>query len=126
MKSISSSFFCRFIGIPAVINISDRGVTINVEDRLISIQWQELIVPPLFHLSFFGQILTFKTASRNYVFTMLAYNAKRLHKNNCEQHWVLANIKRVETLLARITKLTTTGYLRQSTIERIKLAANQA
>jgi DNA helicase-4 len=125
MESISLSFFCRFIGIPAVINISDRGVTIDVEDRLISIQWQELIVPPLFHISFFGQILTFKTASRNYVFTMLAYNAKRLHKNNCEQHWVLANMKRVESLLTHITKLTTTQYLRQSTIERIQLEANQ-
>jgi DNA helicase-4 len=125
MESISSSFFCRFIGVPAVINISNSGVTIDVEDRLISIQWQELSVPPLFHLSFFGQILTFKTASRNYVFTMLAYNAKRVHKSNCERLWASANIKRIETLLTHITKFTTTRYLRQSTIERIKLAANQ-
>ncbi|HCH69586.1 MAG TPA: AAA family ATPase, partial [Colwellia sp.] len=125
MKCISSSYFCRFIGIPTVIKISDRGVVIDVENRLFTLQWEELIVPPLFHLSFFGQILTFKTANRNYVFTMLSYNAKRKHKNTCERLWALANIKRVDTLLTTIDKITTNRYLRQSTIERIQLAVNQ-
>lgn len=125
MACISSSFFCRFIGIPTVIKISDNVVTIDVENHLISIEWEELIVPPLFHLSFFGQILTFKIASRNYVFTMLSYNAKRVHKNNYERLWASVNIKRVEMLLTRIKKFTTTRYLRQSTIEPIQLAANQ-
>ncbi len=100
-------------------------MTIDVENRLITLQWEALIVPPLFHLSFFGQILTFKTANRNYVFTMLAYNAKREHKKTCEQLWALANIKRVDTLLTTIDKITSDRYLRQSTIERIQLAVNQ-
>ncbi|MBL4765146.1 MAG: UvrD-helicase domain-containing protein [Colwellia sp.] len=125
MECISSSFFCRFIGVPTKIKISEVGVVIEVESRLIKIQWQALIVPPTFHLSFFGQIISFKTAQQNYVFTMLAYNAKRLQQSNCERLWAAANIKRVETFLNTIKNITTNCYLRQSTIERIKLGANQ-
>ncbi|PHR85617.1 MAG: AAA family ATPase [Colwellia sp.] len=125
MECIPSSFFCRFIGVPTVIKINTSGVTIEVESRLINIKWQELVTPPLFHLSFFGQIISLKTEKRNYVFTMLAYNSKRKHKNSCEQLWAAANIKRVETLLAAIENVTTNQYLRQSTIKRIQLAAKQ-
>ena len=125
MECISSSVFCRFIGVPTIIKINDSGIVIEIESRLIKIKWQELIVPPLFHLSFFGQILTFKTANRNYVFTMLAYSAKRRQKNNCDRLWASANIERVETLLMSIKKITTNRYLRQSTIEHIQLASNQ-
>ena len=122
---IPASFVCRFIGIPTVLKISDSGVVIDVENSLTKIKWEELIVPPSFHLSFFGQIMSFKTASRHYVFTMLAYNCKRKHKNNCEQLWAAANISRVETLLTAIEKFKTNRYLRRSTIERIQLAAKQ-
>ncbi|NQY89608.1 MAG: UvrD-helicase domain-containing protein [Colwellia sp.] len=125
MECISSSFFCRFIGVPTKIKISEVGVVIEVESRLIEIQWQALIVPPTFHLSFFGQIIVFKTAQKNYVFTMLAYNAKRRQQSNCERFWAAANIKRVETFLNTIKNITTNRYLRQSTIEHIKLGANQ-
>ncbi|MBL4822229.1 MAG: UvrD-helicase domain-containing protein [Colwellia sp.] len=125
MECISSSFFCRFIGVPTAIKISELGVVIEVESRLIEIQWQALIVPPTFHLSFFGQIIVFKTAQKNYVFTMLAYNAKRLQQSNCQRLWAIANIKRVETFLNTIKNITTNRYLRQSTIEHIKLGANQ-
>ena len=125
MKCISSSVFGRFIGIPTVIKISDSGVVIEVDNRLLNIQWLELIVPPEFHLSFFGQILTFKTADKNYVFTMLAYNSKFRHKSNIEQLWASANIKRVDTLLTAIKKIILNRYLRQSTIERIQLSAKQ-
>lgn len=125
MECISSSFVCRFIGIPTVIKISDSGITIEVESRLIKIKWDELLVPPLFHLSFFGQIISFKTANRNYVFTMLAYNSKRKQKNNCERLWASANIKRVEALLTSIKNITSNRYLRQSSIEHIQLAVNQ-
>lgn len=125
MECISSSFFCRFIGIPTEIKISDSGVAIVIENRLIEIKWQELIVPPTFHLSFFGQIISFKTVKHNYVITMLAYNAKRLHKSNCERLWATANINRVETFLQTIKKISTNRYLRQSTIDRIQLATNQ-
>jgi len=125
MECISSSFFCRFIGVPTEIKISDSGVAIVIESRLINIKWEELIVPPTFHLSFFGQIISFKTVKHNYVITMLAYNAKRLHKSNCERLWALANIKRVETFLNTIKNITTNHYLRQSTIDRIKLGADQ-
>lgn len=123
--SISSSFFRRFIGIPTVIKISDSGVVIDVENNFTHIKWEDLIVPPTFHLSFFGQIISFKTASRSYVFTMLAYKSKRKHKNNCEQRWAVANISRVEVLLLAIEKFKTNRYLRRSTIERIQLAAKQ-
>ena len=122
---IPSSFFRRFIGIPTVIKISNSGVVIDVENNLTKIKWEDLIVPPSFHLSFFGQIISFKTASRNYVFTMLAYNSKRKHKNNCQQRWAAANISRVEMLLIAIEKFKTNRYLRRSTIERIQLAAKQ-
>jgi len=125
MECISSSFFCRFIGVPTEIKISDSGVAIVIESRLINIKWEELIVPPTFHLSFFGQIISFKTVKHNYVITMLAYNAKRLQKSNCERLWASANIKRVETFLNTIKNITTNCYLRQSTIDRIKLGANQ-
>lgn len=125
MKCISSSFFGRFIGIPTVIKISERGIAIEVDNDFISIQWQEVIVPPEFHLSFFGQILTFKTADKNYVFTMLTYNSKRRHQSNLEQLWASANIKRVEKLLSRVQKKITHRYLRQSTIECIQSAAKQ-
>jgi DNA helicase-4 len=125
MECISSSFFCRFIGVPTVIKISDSDIVIEVESRVINIKWEDLIVPPLFHLSLFGQILIFKTQSRNYVFTMLAYNSKRLQKKHCEQLWASANIKRVEAILATVKKVITNRYLRQSSIDRIKLAVNQ-
>lgn len=125
MECISSSVFGRFFGIPTVIKISDSGVVIEVKNRLIKIQWQELIVPPVFHLSFFGQILSFKTANKNYAFTMLAYKSKGLQKSNCERLWASANIKRVETLLTTIKNITTNRYLRQSNVERIQLAAHQ-
>lgn len=125
MECISSSFFCRFIGIPTEIKISDSGVAIVIESRLIEIKWQELIVPPTFHLSFFGQTISFKTVKHNYEITMLAYNAECLHKSNCERLWATANIKRVETFLQTIKTISTNRYLRQSTIERIQLATNQ-
>jgi DNA helicase-4 len=125
MNYISSSIFGRFIGISTVIEISDIGVTIEVKDRLIKIQWEELVVPPLFNLSFFGQIISFKTANKNYVFTMLAYSSKRIQQSGCEQLWALSNIKRVETLLTSIQKITTNRYLRQSSINSIQLAVNQ-
>jgi len=125
MECISASFFCQFIGVSTIIKINDSEIVIEIENRLINIKWDELIVPPLFHLSFFGQIITFKTAKRNYVFTMLTYNSKRKQKNNCELLWASANIKRVDALLASIQKLSTTRYLRQSTIKRIQFSAIQ-
>lgn len=125
MECISSSFFCRFIGIPTIIKINDIGIAIEIENRLIKIKWEEMIGPPLFHLSYFGQVISFKTASQNYVFSMLSYNAKRLHKLHCEQFWISANIKRVDILLAAIKKIIMNRYLRQSAIERIQLAVNQ-
>jgi DNA helicase-4 len=132
MKCISLSILGQCIGfltststlIPTSIKMSESGISINVNDRVVNIQWEELIVPPLFHLSFFGQILTFKTANKNYVFTMLAYSAKRRQKKYCEGLWVSANIKRVETLLTTVSKITTSSYLRQSSIERIQFAVN--
>jgi DNA helicase-4 len=124
MKYISSSIFGCFFGIPTVIKITDSGLVVEVKNRLIKFQWLELTVPPVFHLSFFGQILAFKTAKKNYIFTMLSYNAKRRHKNSVEQLWANANIKRVDTLLTTIEKITTHRYLRQSTIESIQLAVN--
>ncbi|GAW96950.1 MULTISPECIES: UvrD-helicase domain-containing protein [Colwellia] len=125
MKCISSSFLGRFIGLPTVIKISASGLVIDVDQRLLTISWQELLVPPEFHLSFFGQIMSLKTANKNYVFTMLAYNAKRRQKSKLEQLWVLANINRVDTLLTAIKKTTTNRYLRQSSIERIQLSASE-
>lgn len=125
VKYICSSFFRRFIGISTAIKISGSGVVIDVEDSLTTIKWEELIVPPTFHLSFFGQIISLKTQSKSYVFTMLAYKSKRKHKNNCEQRWAAANIHRVETLLTAIERFKTNRYLRQSTIERIQLASRQ-
>ncbi|PKG82220.1 AAA family ATPase [Colwellia sp. 75C3] len=125
MKYISSSVFGRFIGISTAIEISDMGVTIEVKDRCIKLQWEELIVPPVFNLSFLGQIISFKTAKKNYSFTMLSYSSKRLQKTNCEHLWANANIKRVETLLTTIEKITTNRYLRQSTIESIQSAVDQ-
>ena len=125
VRCISSSFFRRFIGISTAIKITESGVDIDVENNVNHIKWQELIVPPTFHLSFFGQIISFKTESRNYVFTMLAYNSKRKHKDKCQQLWARANIHRVASLLAAIENFTTKRYLRQSTIERIQLASKQ-
>ena len=125
MESISTSFFCRFIGVATEIKINESEVIIEVENRVIQLKWEELIVPPLFHLSFFGQILTFKTVEQNYVFTMLAYSAKRQQKENCERLWASVNIQRVETLLSTIKKITTNQYLRQSSIEKIHIAVKQ-
>ena len=125
VKYISSSFFRRFIGISTTIKISDSGLIIDVENNLTTLKWEELIVPPTFHLSFFGQIISFKTESQHYAFTMLAYNAKREHKHSCQQLWARANIHRVESLLTAIENFTTNRYLRQSTIERIQLASKQ-
>jgi DNA helicase-4 len=125
MKCIFSSFLGRFIGTPTIIKISDSGLDIEIENNLSTIQWEELLAPPIFQLSFFGQILSFKTKNQDYVFTMLNYNCKRMQKSHCEQFWASANIKRVETLLAKIKKITNNRYLRQSNVERIRLAVNQ-
>jgi len=125
MEYISSSFFSRFIGVPTIIKINDTEIIIEIEKRLIKIKWHDLIVPPTFHLSFFGQIITLRTIKRNYVFTMLAYNSKRKQKSNCELFWALANIKRVEALLASIKELSVTRYIRQSTIQHIEFSAIQ-
>lgn len=123
--NISASIFHRFIGTPTTIKVCRSGVVIDVESQLNHIKWQELTVPPSFHLSFFGQIISFKTEKRNYVYTMLAYRAKRKYKNMCEQLWASANIHRVESLLTAIENFTTSRYLRQSTLERIQLASKQ-
>lgn len=125
MESISPSFFCRFIGVATEINISDNGVIIDVDKKRTQLTWEELIVPPLFHLSFFGQIITFKTINQNYVFTMLAYGAKRQQKENCERLWASVNSKRVEKLLSAIDKITTSQYLRQSIIDKVQIAVDQ-
>ncbi|KGJ90158.1 UvrD-helicase domain-containing protein [Colwellia psychrerythraea] len=123
--NISASIFHRFIGIPTTIKVCSRGVVIDVENNSTNISWQDLTVPPSFHLSFFGQIISFKTEKRNYVYSMLAYSAKRKYKNMCEQLWASANIHRVESLLTAIENFTTNRYLRQSTLERIQLASKQ-
>lgn len=125
MKYISSSFFGRFIGKPTVIKITVKGVCIESEGRLIDLQWDELINPPIFQLSFFGQMLSFNTAKQSFVFTMLTYGSKRIHRDNCQMLWATANIKRVETLINAINEMTTSQYVRQSNIDQIKLAANQ-
>lgn len=124
MEYISSSFFgrCfgRFIGNPTFIEVNNNGLTFEIKGDSTSILWEELIVPPIFQLSFFGQIVTFKTAEKNHVFTMQAYRCEYMQKANCEQLWALANIKRVENILASIKKLSTDQYLRQSYIDQIK------
>jgi DNA helicase-4 len=125
MKCIFSSFFGRFIGTPTIIKISDSGLNIEIENDLSTIQWEDLLAPPIFQLSFFGQILSFKTENQDYVFTMLTYNSKRMQKSNCEQFWATANIKRVDALLFKIKSITTNRYLRQSNVECIRLAINQ-
>ena len=125
MKCISSSFLGRFIGTPTIIKLSDSGLDIEVENDFSHVSWEDLLAPPLFQISFFGQILSFKTKNKNYVFTMLTYNSKRMQKSNCEQFWASANINRVDTLLIKIKKITTNRYLRHSNVERIRLAVNQ-
>ncbi len=128
MKYISSSFFgrCfgRFIGNPTLIEINSNCLTFEIKGDLTTILWEDLIVPPIFQLSFFGQIVTFKTAQKNHVFTMQAYSCEYMEKANCDNFWALANIKRVENILASIKKLTEDRYLRQSYIVQINALVN--
>jgi DNA helicase-4 len=123
MEYISSSFFgrCfgRFIGNPTLIEINSNGLTFEIKGDLTTILWEDLIVPPIFQLSFFGQIVTFITAEKKHVFTMQAYSCEYMQKANCDNFWALANIKRVENILASIKKLTEDRYLRQSYIDQI-------
>jgi len=123
MEYISSSFFgrCfgRFIDNPTLIEINSNGLTFEIKGDLTSILWEDLIVPPIFQLSFFGQIVTFITAEKKHVFTMQAYSCEYMQKANCDNFWALANIKRVENILASIKKLTEDRYLRQSYIDQI-------
>jgi DNA helicase-4 len=125
MKCISSSVFGRFVGKNTKININEVGLSVDVENTLTQIKWQELITPPMFHISFFGQILTLKTADKTYVCSMLAFNSKRDHKSQCEKLWTSVNIKPVELLLTTINKSITTRYLRQSYIDVIKPLVNK-
>jgi DNA helicase-4 len=120
MKCISSSVFGRFIGKTTKINITEIGLSIDVENTLSQIKWQELITPPMFHISFFGHIMTLQTADKSYAYSMLAFNAKREQKSECEKLWALANIKPAEALLTTIKKIITTRYLRQSNIDVIQ------
>ncbi|TWX72216.1 UvrD-helicase domain-containing protein [Colwellia sp. C1TZA3] len=125
MKYIPSSIFGRFIGKNTSITINEIGLSFNLENSLIEIKWQDLIVPPMFCMSFFGQIVTLKTADKNYVFTMLAYSSRLVQQGHCQQFWVAANLQRLETLLSAIKKTTHKQYLRQSSIKRVQLAVNQ-
>ena len=125
MKCISSSVFGRFIGKTTKIKFNEVGLSVDVENTLTQIKWQELIIPPMFHISFFGQIVTLKTADKNYVYSMLAFSAKHEHKSQCERLWASANIKPVEVLLTTIKNVITTRYLRQSNIDVIKSLVNK-
>lgn len=113
------------MGKNTTININEIGLSFDVKNSLIEIKWQELIVPPMFCLSFFGQIVTLKTANKNYVFTMLAYSSRLMQQGHCQQFWVGANMQRLDTLLSTIKKITHEQYLRQSTIKRVQLTVNQ-
>lgn len=125
MKCIPSSIFGRFIGKATKINLNNLGLSVEIESSVKQIKWQDLLVPPIFHISFFGQIVTLKTANESYVFTMLAYSAKHMQKRHCEQFWVAANTQRLDALLRSIKKITTEQYIRQSSIEGIQTAIHQ-
>jgi DNA helicase-4 len=125
MKCIPSSIFGRFIGKATKINMNDLGLSVEIKSSVKQIKWQDLLVPPIFQLSFFGQIVTLKTTNENYVFTMLAYSAKHMQKRHCEQFWVAANTQRLDTLLRSIKKITSEQYVRQSSIEGIQSAVSQ-
>ncbi|MBA6326737.1 UvrD-helicase domain-containing protein [Colwellia sp. MB02u-6] len=125
MKYIPSSIFGRFMGKNTTININEIGLSFDVENSLIKIKWQDLIAPPMFCISFFGQIVTLKTANKNYVFIMLAYSSRLMQQGHCQQFWVAANMQRLDTLLSTIKKITDEQYLRQSSIKRVQLAVHQ-
>jgi len=125
MKCISSSVLGRFIGKFTKISINETKLSVVVEKTLTEIQWKDLIAPPMFDISFFGQIVTLKTVKKNYVFPMLAYSSKRMTKSHCEQFWVSAHINQLDTLLTTIKKITGDQYVRQSYVNGIQLAVNQ-
>ena len=126
MKCISSSFFGKLIGDSTIIKISESGLSIEVNGQISKVNWSEMIAPPIFEMSFLGQMLSFKTTEKNYLFTLLAYSTKRIHKNDCQQLWALANIKTVAGLLSTINKIITTRYIQQSTFDLIRLTVNKA
>jgi len=125
MNCISASIFGRFIGKNRQINLNETGLSFEIENSLIEIKWQALVAPPIFHISFFGQIITLKTAQQSYVLNMHAYSSKLMKKPECEQLWVAANRQRLETLLASIEKITVNQYIRQSNIKRFQLLIKQ-
>ena len=93
------------MGKNTTININEIGLSFDVKNSLIEIKWQELIVPPMFCLSFFGQIVTLETANKNYIFTMLAYSSRLMQQGHCQQFWVGANMQRLDILLSTIKKI---------------------
>lgn len=125
MTCISSSFFGRFISKEITITVSDSGIEIRNKHSVNYVKWEELPVPPQFHLSFFGQILSFNTHQQGYAFGMRAYRAKRIYQQQIWQCWANVHIHKVERLLAAIEKVCTTRYLRQSHIISIQAAANK-
>ncbi len=125
MKSISSTIFGRFFGNPTKIQSNTNGLTVIVNSTMTEIQWQELISPPLFIFSLFGQTITFNTKEQNYVLSKLAYNSAKIQKIHFEQLWVESNKNRLEMLLAKIDKFTHSRYLRQSDMQRMQAVVKQ-
>ncbi len=125
MKSISSTIFGRLFGNPTNIQINTNGLTIDVKNTLTDIQWNDLISPPLFSFSLFGQTITFSTKEQTYVLSKLAYNCAKTQKGRCEQLWAEGNKTRLEMLLTKIDRFTHSRYLRQSDMRRIQEVVKQ-
>lgn len=125
MKSISSSVFGRLFGHPTKVIIKTEGITLLLNSRATDISWRALLSPPAFTRGLFGQTLTFSTKEQNYVLGKLAYNCAKEQKSDCERLWAESNKERLENLLAKISRLISRRYLRQSYWQRIHTAVQQ-
>ncbi|MGJ8691435.1 MAG: UvrD-helicase domain-containing protein [Thalassotalea sp.] len=120
MSVIASSIFGRIFPKKLSVVINDDGLTLTDKKNTQLIKWCELITPVSFEFGFFGQTICFATASQTCKLTLMAYSSDYLFKTQCDQHWVKANLLKLNTLLNKITTTVNKRFLRQSTANKIK------
>lgn len=123
MNSIPVSLFGRVFASKARLAFDQHTLVIRQANSITTIGWHELLAPLSFSYGVFGQTIRFATAEQNYTFLMLAYGTHRRIKTNCEQHWLHANMTKLNAVLTKISQFVELRYLRQSHVASLKQAA---
>jgi DNA helicase-4 len=122
IKSFLSSFSDKFTQ-KLSIAFNNNGLAVTDNKLTKQIQWSKLTSPLNFEFGFFGQTISFSTASESYKLTMMAYASEYLFKERIEQYWVNGNFARLDTLLSNIAQMVSHQFLRQSNTSLIKSLA---